>query len=113
MAKYKGIVVEESLEDNRALNGLEVIGLRITGQQNPLERWHLYTVMVTDAEIEKLAAGIKPAWYMHFWQDRNVLAVFKDQRFSFNYDDKNTWRPVVEYGQAVGIPESQLDFPID
>lgn len=32
MDKYKGIIIEESLDDNRAVNGLEIIRIHITGQ---------------------------------------------------------------------------------
>jgi len=35
--KYKGIIIEESLEDNRILNKLEIIKFRITAQENPAE----------------------------------------------------------------------------
>lgn len=58
MDKYKGIISEESLDDNRAVNGLEIVGIHITGQENPSERWHLYTVMVNEEEIERLSNNI-------------------------------------------------------
>lgn len=50
---------------------------------------------------------------MHFWQEQDVIAVFKDRKFEFNYDDKSTWKPVIEYGLSLGIPKEELDFPID
>jgi len=113
MKKYKGIIIEESLEDNRILNKLEIIKFRVTAQENPVERWHMYTTMVTEDNINELSLNIKDEWYMHFWKDRNVIAIFKGKRFEFNYDDKASWEPVVQYGLSVGIVENQLDFPID
>jgi hypothetical protein len=113
MDKYRGVVVEESLEDNRIMNGLEVVGIHISGQENPSERWHLYTIRVNEEEIERLSSSIKNAWYMHFWIGRKVIVIFNNRRFDFDYDTKATWRPAVEYGLSVGIPESQLDFKID
>lgn len=113
MYKYKGIIIEESLDDNRALNGLDVIGIHITGQENPPERWHLYTVMVNEEEIERLSKSINYSWYMHFWHNRRVIVIFSSERFEFDYDDKSSWKPAVEHGLYVGIPLSQLDFPID
>lgn len=111
--KYKGIIVEESLKDNRIVNDLEVIEVRISDEEKPEERWHLYTVKVSKKEIEKLSKNIKQGWYMHFWKDRGVIVIFRDKKFKLNFDDKTTWKPVVEYGRSLGIPKEELDFPID
>lgn len=113
MKEYEGIIVEESLEDNRILNDFKIVDFRISKEENPTDRWHLYTVQVSEEEIVLLSKSIKPKWYMHFWKGRNVIAIFKDKKFEFNFDDKSTWKPVVEYGLSLGIPEEQLDFPID
>lgn len=111
--EYKGIIVEESLEDNRILNDLEILKVRISKAENPADRWHLYTVKVSREKIEKLSKNIKLKWYMHFWKGRDVIVIFKDKQFEFNFDDKSTWSPVLEYGKSIGIPQEQLDFPID
>lgn len=113
MSEYKGVIVEESLGDNRILNDFKIIEFRISKEENPADRWHLYTVQVSKEEIVRLSKNIKQKWYMHFWKGRNVIAIFKDKKFEFNFDDKSTWKPVVEYGLSLGIPKEQLDFPID
>jgi len=113
MSEYKGVIVEESLEDNRILNDFKIIDFRISKEENPADRWHLYTVQVSKEDIVRLSKNIKQKWYMHFWKGRNVIAIFKDKKFEFNFDDKSTWKPVVEYGLSLGIPKEQLDFPID
>ncbi|MFA6072397.1 MAG: hypothetical protein WC810_27865 [Janthinobacterium sp.] len=110
---YKGTIVEESLIDNRILNDLKIIDFRVSKDENPVDRWHLYTVLVTNQDIERLSQNIKPKWYMHFWKDREVIAVFQNKIFKFNYDDKSSWEPVVNYGLSIGIPKEQLDFPIE
>lgn len=111
--EYKGTIIEESLSDNRIINELKIIGLRISKDENPADRWHLYTVNVSDADISRLAGIIKPKWYMHFWKDRQVIAIFQGKKFEFNYDDKSSWAPAVEHGLSIGIPKEQLDFIID
>jgi hypothetical protein len=110
--KYKGTIVKESLNDNRILNDFKIINFKISKDENPANRWHLYTVIVTRDDIAKLSENIKPKWYMHFWKDREVIAIFHDKKFEFNYDDKSSWAPAVEYGLSIGIPKEQLDFPI-
>lgn len=111
--EYKGIIVEESLEDNRILNDLAIVGVRISKAENPADRWHLYTVKVSREGIEKLKKEIKKEWYMHFWQGREIIAVFRDRIFEFNYDDKSSWVPAVEYGKSQNILAEQLDFVIE
>ncbi len=113
MPKYKGTIVEESLEDNRILNDFEIIGFRISKAENPAYRWHLYTVLVSLEDIARLSENIKTKWYMHFWKDREVIAIFQGKKFVFNFDDKTTWEPAVSHGLSLGIPAEQLDFPIE
>lgn len=113
MRGYKGVVIEESLEDNRILNDLKIIGFRISKDANPADRWHLYTVRVSKEEIIKLSKNIRQKWYMHFWRGQDVIAIFKGKKFEFNFDDKSAWKPAVEHGLSLGIPKEQLNFPID
>lgn len=44
MEKYKGIIIEESSEDNRILNKLEITKFRITAQENPTENQLDFTI---------------------------------------------------------------------
>ncbi len=111
---YKGTIVEESLEDNRILNDLNIIGFKISKDENPEDRWHLYTVKVTENDIRKVSQYIKSGtWYMHFWNGNDVIAVFKDKVFEFKHNQKETWKDACDYGRSLGIPEEQLDFVIE
>ncbi len=51
----------------------------------------------------------KSGWYGHFYNDQELIVVFKDQVFKVA-PHKSTWTPIIEYGQTLGIPEDQLDF---
>lgn len=107
---YTGTIVVESLIDQSILDSLKVIKSEVS----PNLGWHLFTVEVSESDIGKFANNIESnKWYMHFWRDREVIAVFKDKSFKFNYDDKTSWNPAVEYGLSIGIPKEQLDFPIE
>ena len=107
---YKGVIIEESLEDNIVLNNFNIVGFMITDDVIFSERWHLYTIQVSREEIEQVSKLIKSGWYAHFWKNRNVIVVFKDRIFELNYDDKTSWKPAVEYGLSLGIPKEQLIF---
>ena len=49
---------------------------------------------------------------MHFWKGTDVIAIFNNKSFEFNYEDKSTWKEVLTYGLSLGLPASELDFPI-
>ncbi len=111
--KYVGTIVEESLLDNRILNKLKIKSVRISSAENPLNRWHLYSVEVDDKDIDLISKNLKSTkWYAHFWKGNKVIAVFKDKTFNFDYNKKETWKQAVEYGLSIGIPKEQLDFKI-
>ncbi len=111
MPTYKGTVVEESLDDNRVINLLKVTAIKISDEDNPTKRWHMYTVEVSEPEIDMLAQHIKDGWYMHFWEGKHIIAVFKNETFHFDAEKKETWEPAIRYGLSKGIPRKQLDFP--
>ena len=111
--KYVGIIVEESLDDNRIMNNYEISKICITGHEKREDHWHMYEVILTKDEMTELSNHIVTGWYMHFWRERNVIAVFRDKQFEFIYDEKETWTEVISYGRSLGIPEVQLDFPIN
>ena len=113
MSRYKGCIVEESLEDFRAINGLKIVRVRITEEDNPSERWHIYDSLVSEKEINKLHGQLKQSWYMHFWNDEKIMILFKDKRFEFDIDNKESWKPAIDYGISLGIPKEQLDFEME
>lgn len=114
MKKYKGTIVQESLFDDRCLNDFEIIGFRVTKEDDPQNRWHLFTVFASEENLEKVAANLKPEkWYAHFWNGDDVIAIFPNKTFSFKHSDKSTWSEAIEHGRNLGIPEEQLDFVIE
>ena len=113
MEKYKGCVVEESLDDNRVLNGIELANVKISDDAKPEERWHIYRVYATEDQIDYLSAHIKDGWYMHFWDGKTMIVTFKGKSFKFDFGDKEAWKPVVDYGLSLGIPREQLDFEME
>jgi len=112
---YTGAIIKESLEKEEILNNFNVLDVTVTDDENPADRWHIYTVETTRAQLQELSEVIKPEkFYAHFWdKDKNIIAVFRDKIFEFNYEDKVSWEPAIEYGLTVGIPKEQLDFLID
>lgn len=111
---YTGTIVEESLSEPGVLDEIRIVGFKISSGEGSEERWHLYTVEVKKEQIEKISHCLKSEkWYAHFWKGKEVIVAYKDKTFAFNFDDKESWKPAVEYGVSIGIPLKQLDFPIE
>ena len=111
---YKGTIVEESLLDNRLINSFKINKFRISNAEKPEDRWHLYEVEATPAQIDELATQLKPiGWYTHFWQGDDVIVVFSGKKFEIKYSNQETWKDAIAYGESLGIPVEQLDFKVD
>ncbi len=75
---YKGIIIEESLKDKSLIKKLKVLSSSIDGA------WHLYTVEVSEKEIEEISHSLNAQkWYAHFWNNQKVIVAFKDKLMNF------------------------------
>lgn len=117
---YKGIIISESLTEPSYINEFKVYKIEISKEEydipneNRKARWHLYWVKATSNQIKKLSKEIKQGWYTHFWDNKkDMKVIFKDKIFKMNFDNKETWKEALVYGKSLGIPEYQLDFPIN
>ena len=104
---YKGIIIEESLEDVRDLSSFSILETNVSGT------WHIHTVEANEQAILRLPELLKAGtWYAHFWTGDDVIAVFHEKVFRFKHSDISTWADALSYGRSLGIPDEQLDFPI-
>ncbi len=113
MNKWKGCIVEESLIDNRKLNDIEVVKVRITNEEEPEKRWHIYNSLLTEKEIDNLHSNLKQGWYMHFWKGNEMIVLFKGKKFVLDFDNRKTWKPAIDYGLSIKIPREQLAFEME
>lgn len=109
---YTGTVVLESLEDTNILDKVEIVSVTTTNDENEADRWHMYTCQVNRDIIEQFASVMRPGWYCHFWNTKELIIVFRNKRFYCDRDDPASINPAIEYGTAQGIPGEQLDFLI-
>ena len=119
MGTWNGILIAESLRDPTLINGMAVSRAHITQpvqdsyhSDSPI-RWHLYWVSLTEGEIGQLQSQLEHGWYAHFWNQDQILVLYKDKLFKMNKRSKSTWKPAIEHGLGMGIPKEQLDFPTD
>jgi hypothetical protein len=106
----KGTIIENSLSDKGILNNLKIENTRRA------DDWILRDVLISEDQISLLSQSLADGpWYIHLWHpgEDTVIVVFKNKIFTINFSDKSTWAEAVAYGKSIGIPEQQLDFPID
>lgn len=113
MNNYRGIIVDNSLEDTSLLAGIKTVAMkRSTGNSDT--PWYLRLVSIPEHQLDSflklLSELIKPGWYTHFYNDQHLIVVFRDQVFRFPIQDKRSWRQAREYGRWQGIKSAQLDF---
>jgi hypothetical protein len=113
--KYKGMIVEESLENKSVLESFDIIETTVTDDENPDDRWRMHKVFADREQIEKLSKVILPTkFYSHFFDEEgDIIVVFRDKIFSFYKDDLEGRGEAIEYGLSVDIPKEQLDFIIE
>jgi len=107
---YKGTIIENCLRDTSILKELRVDRTWQNGD------WVLHDVSIDAEKISRVGEYLADGpWYVHFWEpgQDDVIVVFKDNTFRIKFSDKTTWAEAVRYGKSIGIPEEQLDFPID
>ncbi len=107
---FKGTIIENSLKDKGALDKVKIEKTYQSGD------WVLYDVFVNGDQIPELSRSLADGpWYIHLWEPGkdDVKVIFKDKIFNIKFSDKSTWVDALAYGKSIGIPDEQLDFPID
>lgn len=103
-------IIENSLADKEILKKLTI------NKTYTSDTWILHEVEVNESLIPELAKSLSPGpWYIHLWKKGSpqVTVIYREKIFTINHADKDTWKDAIEYGKSLGIPEEQLDFPIE
>lgn len=119
--RYKGIVIEESLQDLTILKQLKILSTKVErvveSHQTPwLKQWTLHTVEIGEGDAQNVADKLSAAldsehdWYADFRNDKFHFIIFRDKVFKVDRDKPEEYEKVKEYGVSLGIPDYQLDF---
>ena len=110
MSEYHGIIIKESLKDQSVLDRTKILG------QKKGIKWTLLRVGVNENKIDEVLGLVQkslvtePArYYAHFYREGKLIVVFPKKIFHLT-PKRETWRPAVDYGKSVGVPEKELDF---
>jgi len=120
---YKGVIIEESLQDTSVLHHLKILETKVepttSKHKTPwLKMWTLHTVLIDNNDADKVAEEIshsldyshKSAWYADFKNDKTHYIIFKDKVFKIDRSNTEEYKAATEYGISLGIPKYQVDF---
>lgn len=120
---YKGVIIEESLDDKRVLKMAKILKTRIEKvvekHKTPwLKRWTLHTVLIDTDNADFIATEISrsfdyshgSAWYVDFKNDKTHYIIFKGKVFKINRSKLGEYQAATDYGVSLGIPNYQVDF---
>jgi peroxiredoxin len=123
LGSYRGVIIEESLEDKSILGELRILETEVEKvtdhNKTPwLKLWTRHTVQVPEAEAqvvaERLAKTIDRknggSWYADFKNPQFHYVIFRDRVFRVDRRSKQQYDEVNRFGEALGIPSYQLDF---
>lgn len=106
----KGTIIENSLQDKTLLEKVKITRTWKGGD------WVLHDVLVDEEQVPEISKYISDGpWYIHLWKsgEDDFVILFKDKLFHVNASDPASFADAIAYGKSIGIPEEQLDFPID
>ncbi|MEK7659736.1 MAG: hypothetical protein AAB343_00875 [Patescibacteria group bacterium] len=121
---YKGVIIEESLENKDILKNVKISETKIEEvveeHKTPwITQWTLHTVEIPENEVKNVAAKISKAldskhnWYADFQNKTHHYIIFRDKVFYIDRKSKEQYDEAKHYGISLGIPEYQIDFAPD
>lgn len=119
---YKGIIIEESLNDTSILNDVKILDTKVeevTPEHHTpwLNQWTLHTVEIPDEKAESFAEIVRKAidtehqsWYADYKNPQWHFIIFPKRVFKIARDDAKGYQEAKTYGMSLGIPKHQVDF---
>ncbi len=119
--EYKGVIIEESLENKDVLGNVKILSTKIEpvteNHKTPwIKQWTLHTVEVSKSDAEEIAEKISKSldsehnWYADFKNEETHFIIFRGRVFKVNRTKKEEYDTATKYGLTLGIPDYQLDF---
>lgn len=119
---YKGVIIEESLDDKSVLGKVKIIETKVEPvtpkHQTPwLKQWTLHTIKIPEDQADQIAQEISKSletkhtsWYADYKNDRYAFIIYAGKIFKVDLKNPVLYKEAREYGISIGIPEYQVDF---
>lgn len=119
-----GVLIAESLRTGTTLDGVRLTVLKIT-RHAPIDVtadepavWTNIDFEANDADADTLAQALAgcldagPGWYADFRSESETFVVFAGKIFRYPRGEVKGRAKAQDYGRQLGVPESQLDWPV-
>lgn len=123
MNNYKGVIIEESLENKDVLKKIKIISTKVEQVTNEhttpwLLRWTLCNIEIPETDAQKISKEVSRSlerahggsWYADFKNNSYHYIIFRNKVFKVDRRKKEQYNNAVKYGLSLGIPDYQLDF---
>ncbi len=121
MTHFKGVIIEESLENKDVLQKVKIIKTKVEEvtkeHKTPwVKQWTLHTVEISGSEADEIAKELSKSldsehnWYADFKNDKFHYIIFRNKVFKVNRSKTEQYQEVINYGLSLGIPDYQLNF---
>lgn len=118
---YKGVIIEESLENKDILKKVEILETKVEvvteKHKTPwIKQWTLHTVEIPDDKADVVANEMsksldsKHNWYADFKNEKTHYIIFRGRIFKIDRTSKEQYSEATKYGISSGIPDYQVDF---
>lgn len=111
---WKGVIIEESLDDTSLMNLVRILKTEKTFLENENEKgllhFHCVEVEQKSEFVEKAKKSIKQGWYMHICKDDTMIVIFRNKTFEFSEHEKEKIADAKSYGISIGILPEQLEI---
>ena len=113
---WKGVVIEESLEDRGLLKMVKVVRSEeatLEGEEGK-GMMHLQYFELDEANTDKFISmarkAVKHGWYIHICRGGTMVVVFKGKAFEFTKAQEDAIQRAEDYGASIGILRGQMGF---
>lgn len=124
MEDYRGVIIEESLDNKDVLKKVQILETKIKNvtekHKTPwIKQWTLHTVIISENKANEIAEEISKSldkehnWYADYRNKTHHYIIFRDKVFYVNRKSIEEYNKAKEYGISLGIPEYQVDFHPD
>jgi len=113
---WRGVIIEESLENKSLLKLAKIIETNKSTLENEAEAGTLtfHKIEVDDAKkqefLNNARASIKDKFYLHICKDGVMIVVYRNKIFEFSKSETDKINEARNYGEARGILREQMDF---
>ena len=124
MENYRGVIIEESLENKEILKKVNILETKIVKVEEKhktpwIKFWTKHTVLISENKAEQIAKEISKSldsqhnWYVDYRNKTHHYIIFRNKIFYVNRNNIEEYNKAKEYGISLGIPSYQVDFHPD